>query len=227
MKAAIEMSINGKAIGEGVNEKAIEEGMNEKAIGEGMNATQEKVNSKKRKVNYTQERVTSTLVNSNMCTLNTSNMRTLNASNMRTLNTSNNYNQPSSATSITHNPSQLPSLLINAHATGTKQGDNAELQAIQRLAEHLSLNQIHVCATKASTGHLLAASGALEAAFSVLSLWHGWIPPTLNYTAQEDDQSVVISPLATRNTQLKAVLSNSFGFGGVNASVLFQKQEWD
>ncbi len=132
----------------------------------------------------------------------------------------------------TPNPTTLiqPALLINAHATGTQQGDAAELKAIQRLAQQLPLDQVHVCATKASTGHLLAASGALEAAFSVLSLWHGWIPPTLNYQGGEaaDHQRIRISSHAQRNSQLKAVLNNSFGFGGVNASVLFlQKQGWN
>lgn len=127
-----------------------------------------------------------------------------------------------------HGQSDLESkaqLCINAHATGTKQGDAAELRAIQRLVQDLRLGQVSVCATKASTGHLLAASGALEAAFSVLSLWHGWIPPTLNYRG-EGAEGVKIGAKALRASGLGAVLSNSFGFGGVNASVLFVKSEW-
>jgi len=111
---------------------------------------------------------------------------------------------------------------INAHATSTPVGDIAEYNAMLRVfGDHLP--NIAVSATKASTGHLLGGTGALEAIFTILALHHRTAPPTINLTEQDPaiPLDVVTSPRALGDGPLLA-LSNSFGFGGHNAVVAFR-----
>ncbi len=108
---------------------------------------------------------------------------------------------------------------VNAHATSTPQGDVAEASAIRR-ALGSAADQVVVTSTKSMTGHLLGAAGALESVASVMALRDGTVPPTINL---EDPEDVGLDVATTRRPmpQGKAVLNNSFGFGGHNVAVAF------
>ncbi|WP_167139484.1 beta-ketoacyl-[acyl-carrier-protein] synthase family protein [Diaminobutyricimonas sp. TR449] len=113
-------------------------------------------------------------------------------------------------------------LHVNAHATSTPVGDIAEYNAMRRVfGDHL--DNIAVSATKASTGHLLGGTGALEAIFTILALHERTAPPTINLTDQDPEipLDVVTSPRALGDRDLLAI-SNSFGFGGHNAVAAFR-----
>ncbi|WP_157156308.1 beta-ketoacyl synthase [Diaminobutyricimonas sp. LJ205] len=113
-------------------------------------------------------------------------------------------------------------LHVNAHATSTPVGDIAEYNAMRRIfGDHL--DNIAVSATKASTGHLLGGTGALEAIFTILALHERTAPPTINLTDQDPEipLDVVTSPRALGDRDLLAI-SNSFGFGGHNAVAAFR-----
>ncbi|MFC4223610.1 beta-ketoacyl-[acyl-carrier-protein] synthase family protein [Lysinibacter cavernae] len=111
---------------------------------------------------------------------------------------------------------------INAHATSTPVGDIAEYNALKRVFGD-RLHSIPVSATKASTGHLLGGAGAIEAAFTVLALYHRTLPPTINLTEQDPEipLDVVTSPRPLGEGKHLAI-SNSFGFGGHNAVAGFR-----
>jgi len=110
---------------------------------------------------------------------------------------------------------------VNAHATGTSLGDAAEAGAIRDV-----LGRARVTATKAATGHLFGAAGAIEAIFSVLSLVDGVIPPTRGLAGSAVDPRIELEVVtAARTARQQAVLSNSFGFGGQNASLVFTRAE--
>lgn len=125
---------------------------------------------------------------------------------------------------------------VNAHATSTPKGDEIEAHAIATvLAQEYrgrddSRLPLHVSSTKGATGHLLGAAGAIEAAFTVLSLVNQIIPPTRNLQEPDENDGLpfvhVMEPIQTHG-YLDAALSNSFGFGGTNASILFQKYSED
>ena len=104
---------------------------------------------------------------------------------------------------------------ISAHGTSTSLGDKIEAEAISSLLGKRRLS-VPVTAVKSMTGHMLAASGALEAAFAITSLKEGAIPPTINLTRQDDDYALDLAPCG-RKTTAEIAISNSFGFGGVNA----------
>lgn len=119
---------------------------------------------------------------------------------------------------------------VNAHATSTPVGDSAELAAVGALAAGRpdGAPPLLVSATKGATGHLLGAAGALEAAFTVMAIAEQLAPPTLNLGAPEPPPrgvAHVTTADAHAGRELRAALCNSFGFGGVNASLLFGR--WD
>ena len=111
---------------------------------------------------------------------------------------------------------------VNAHGTSTPVGDVIELQAVRAIFGEHATHGLWISSTKSVTGHLLGAAGGLEAAFSVLSLRDGVVPPTVNLQRPADEAAGLdLVPHEGRNRQLKYVLSNSFGFGGTNATLIF------
>jgi 3-oxoacyl-[acyl-carrier-protein] synthase II len=113
---------------------------------------------------------------------------------------------------------------VNAHGTSTPVGDLLELQAIRAVFGAHAQKGLWVSSTKSMTGHLLGAAGGLEAVFSVLALHEGVVPPTINLDDPEPEVAGIdLVPHEARNRALKYVLSNSFGFGGTNASLIFAK----
>lgn len=112
---------------------------------------------------------------------------------------------------------------INAHATGTF-ADKIETAAIKKVfGDHA--RRLAVSSTKSMTGHLLGAAGGVEAAFAVLALERGVIPPTTNYENPDPECDLDYVPNVARKVPVRAVLSNSFGFGGTNACLIFKKYE--
>jgi 3-oxoacyl-[acyl-carrier-protein] synthase II len=111
---------------------------------------------------------------------------------------------------------------INAHGTSTAAGDLAEAAAIKAVfAEHAY--RLAVSSTKSMTGHLLGAAGAVEAIFSVLALRDQIAPPTINLEQPDEGCDLDFVPHQARHMSIDAVLSNSFGFGGTNGSLLFRR----
>ncbi|AEP12315.1 MULTISPECIES: beta-ketoacyl-ACP synthase II [Chloracidobacterium] len=111
---------------------------------------------------------------------------------------------------------------LNAHATGTPAGDAAEAAAIHQVFG-AAATSLAVSSTKSMTGHLLGAAGALEAVVAVLALRDGRIPPTINLDEPEFDLDCV--PCKAREMSLDYAMSNAFGFGGVNVSLVFRRAE--
>lgn len=112
---------------------------------------------------------------------------------------------------------------VNAHATSTF-ADKIETLAIKKVfGEHA--RKLAVSSTKSMTGHLLGAAGGIEAVFSVLAIDRGVIPPTINYEHPDPECDLDYVPNKARKANVKAVLSNSFGFGGTNACLIFKKYE--
>jgi 3-oxoacyl-[acyl-carrier-protein] synthase II len=113
---------------------------------------------------------------------------------------------------------------INAHGTSTPQGDALETLAINRcFGEHA--NDIAVSSTKSMTGHLLGAAGGLEAGITVLAVYHQIAPPTINLDHPDDNCNLDYVPHHSRPLAITYALSNSFGFGGTNAALLFKKYD--
>jgi 3-oxoacyl-[acyl-carrier-protein] synthase II len=111
---------------------------------------------------------------------------------------------------------------INAHGTSTPLGDEIELGAVQRLVGNAA-GRISMSSTKSSIGHLLGAAGAVEAIFSILAMRDQVAPPTLNLDNPSVETPVDLVPHQTRRREIHTVLSNSFGFGGTNASLVFRR----
>ena len=111
---------------------------------------------------------------------------------------------------------------INAHGTSTPQGDLCETQAIKTVfGAHAK--KIAVSSTKGATGHMLGAAGAVEMAVCALALRHGVIPPTINYQVPDPECDLDYVPNTARELKINAVINNSFGFGGHNASIAAKK----
>jgi 3-oxoacyl-[acyl-carrier-protein] synthase II len=113
---------------------------------------------------------------------------------------------------------------INAHGTSTEYNDANETQAIKSVFGEYAA-KLAVSSTKSMTGHMLGAAGAVEGIFSALALHHGVIPPTINYENPDPQCDLDYVPNHARQADLKVVLSNSFGFGGTNACVIFRRAE--
>ena len=113
---------------------------------------------------------------------------------------------------------------INAHGTSTPLGDEIELQAVQRLVGD-SVNALSMSSTKSAIGHLLGAAGAVEAIFAVLAIRDQIVPPTLNLDNVSMDTRIDLVPHKARKRNVEFVLSNSFGFGGTNACLIFKHAE--
>ena len=111
---------------------------------------------------------------------------------------------------------------INAHGTSTSANDSNETSAIKSIFKDRSY-LIPVSSTKSMTGHLLGGSGGIEAVACILSLTHNFIPPTINYVNQDPDCDLDYVPNIARDAQIRAALSNSFGFGGHNVCLAFSK----
>ena len=110
---------------------------------------------------------------------------------------------------------------INAHGTSTPLGDEIEVDAVQRLVGNAA-SRISMSSTKSSIGHLLGAAGAVEAIFSVLAIRDQVAPPTINLDHPSLETPIDLVPHEPRRREINVVLSNSFGFGGTNASLVFR-----
>ena len=113
---------------------------------------------------------------------------------------------------------------VNAHGTSTPLGDEIELRAIETIFGDAA-NGLSMSSPKSAIGHLLGAAGAVEAIFSILALRDNIIPPTLNLDNPSVETSIDLVPHKAKKKQLKAAMSNSFGFGGTNASLIFRTVE--
>jgi 3-oxoacyl-[acyl-carrier-protein] synthase II len=111
---------------------------------------------------------------------------------------------------------------INAHGTSTPMGDEIELNAVQRIVGNAA-GRISMSSTKSATGHLLGAAGAVEAIFSVLAMRDQILPPTINLDNPSVETPIDLVPHTPRKREINTVLSNSFGFGGTNASLVFRR----
>jgi 3-oxoacyl-[acyl-carrier-protein] synthase II len=109
---------------------------------------------------------------------------------------------------------------VNAHGTSTPLGDVIEAKAVARLLDD-AIGNISMSSTKSATGHLLGAAGAIEAIYSIKTVETGQLPPTLNLNDPEDDVAGFdLVPLKSRQREVRNAMSNSFGFGGTNASLI-------
>ncbi len=111
---------------------------------------------------------------------------------------------------------------INAHGTSTQMGDEIELKAVERLLGNAA-GKVMMSSTKSATGHLLGAAGAVEAIFSLLAMRDNIAPPTINLDNPSVETALDLVPHQAKAHEMNVVLSNSFGFGGTNASIVFRR----
>ena len=112
---------------------------------------------------------------------------------------------------------------VNAHGTSTPVGDPAETRVLKIALGEEHAARTPVSSTKGATGHCLGAAGAVEAIFSVLALERGVLPPTINYETRDPQCDLDYIPNEARPQQVEVAVSNSFGFGGHNACVVFRR----
>lgn len=127
-------------------------------------------------------------------------------------------------TAALKNGKMMPSDIgyINAHGTSTPLGDVAEVSAVKSVFKEDAYN-VSVSSTKSATGHLLGAAGGIEAVFSIKALETGILPPTLNLDNPDEGCDLDFVPHVAKEKKVQAVMSNSFGFGGTNATLIFKK----
>ena len=111
---------------------------------------------------------------------------------------------------------------INAHGTSTPLGDELELKAVERIVGNAAA-KLTMSSTKSATGHLLGAAGAVEAIFSILAMRDSVVPPTINLDNPSVATPIDLVPHKAKPKQIDVVLSNSFGFGGTNASLILRR----
>jgi 3-oxoacyl-[acyl-carrier-protein] synthase II len=111
---------------------------------------------------------------------------------------------------------------INAHGTSTPLGDEIELGAVERLLGNAA-SKVAMSSTKSSTGHLLGAAGAIEAIFAILAIRDNVAPPTINLDNPSVETAIDLVPRGAKTREINVALSNSFGFGGTNASVIVRR----
>ena len=114
---------------------------------------------------------------------------------------------------------------INAHGTSTPLGDAAETRVIKLALGEENARKTPVSSTKGATGHCLGAAGAVEAIFSILAIERGVLPPTINYEVPDPECDLDYIPNESREADVRTAVSNSFGFGGHNATVVFRRFE--
>ena len=113
---------------------------------------------------------------------------------------------------------------INAHGTSTPAGDVGEALAVKRLFGDEEVKNVSMSSTKSAIGHLLGAAGAVEAVYTVMAIQEQICPPTLNLEDPADELvDFDLVPLQPKKREIKAAMSNSFGFGGTNSSLVFKK----
>jgi len=112
---------------------------------------------------------------------------------------------------------------INAHGTSTPLGDAAETRVIKLALGEENARKTPVSSTKGATGHCLGAGGALEAIFSTLAIRDGKLPPTINYEVEDPKCDLDYIPNEARDADVRVAVSNSFGFGGHNASIVLKR----
>lgn len=111
---------------------------------------------------------------------------------------------------------------VNAHGTSTPLGDMYETQAIKTVFGDHAKNML-VSSTKSMTGHLLGAAGGVEAVFTLMAMDKGIVPPTINYSEPDPECDLDYVPNTAREAKIEYAMSNNFGFGGTNATLLFRK----
>jgi len=114
---------------------------------------------------------------------------------------------------------------INAHGTSTPLGDSAETRVIKLALGEENARRTPISSTKGATGHCLGAAGAVEAMFSILAIDRGVLPPTINYEEPDPECDLDYIPNESREADVRTAVSNSFGFGGHNATVVFRRFE--
>ena len=114
---------------------------------------------------------------------------------------------------------------INAHGTSTPAGDINELNAIKIAIGKEAAKKTTISSTKSMTGHLLGAAAAIEAIFSIKALHHNFVPPTINIDNLDPECDLDVTPNNGKRKEMRVAMSNAFGFGGTNASIIFQKPD--
>lgn len=110
---------------------------------------------------------------------------------------------------------------INAHGTSTPLGDVVEVRAVKQVFGDYACKGLSMSSTKSATGHALGGAGAIEAVFSIMALNHHILPPTLNLDHPSEECDLDLIPHKAKSKNISYVMSNSFGFGGTNASLIF------